>query len=269
MGSAPPWSWFAIAAVLVTNTARAEVVRSKDPIAIALVINGQESWVGNEDIERDPTSIHAGALKSLQIAIDEVDLASCGPAGSKATVISYANGAEIVVPMTSLRSIHGTALGLELDYYNKRGSDLVRGVRLAYTELVRVPAPRKAIIVVGDGTDSDGERAKPLLSDLKNELASSNIEVFALVYTPGTERSERPVVITSMVPTAKRVPSGRGLVAGLAEIVQRIQVGPPDEAPSTPPGAGNLRWLVAILAALAAIVVIALMAAARRRARKS
>ena len=200
-----------------------EYTEGKEPIAIALVINGQEIWVGNEEVEQDPTAAYQGALKNLEAAIDKMGLGTAGPPGSKGTLISYSNGAEIKVPMTDLKNINGAALGTEKDYYHKLGTDLVQGIQLAYAELKKVTASRKAMIIVGDGTDTDADKAKPALADLKKKLKAENIQAFAIVYKPREELNERPPVITSIVPQAKTVNTMDGIAASLAEIVELMK----------------------------------------------
>ena len=77
-----------------------EYVEGTETIAIALVINGQEIWIGNDDIETDENAKYQGVLKTLEAAIDKMGLPNAGPPGSKGLVISYSVGAEVKVAAT-------------------------------------------------------------------------------------------------------------------------------------------------------------------------
>ena len=115
-------------------TVKAEKLRDysegTETIAIALVINGQEIWIGNDEIETDPNSQYPGVLKNLEGAIDKLQLGNAGPQGSKGIVVSYSTGAEIKVPMGDLKLITGAALGSQKDYDGKIGTDMVQGITL-------------------------------------------------------------------------------------------------------------------------------------------
>lgn len=209
--------------VTVKATKLREYVEGKETLAIALVINGQEIWVGNEEVEQDPTAQQPGALKDLEAAIDKMGLANAGPPGSKGVLISYSNGAEVKVALTDLKNLTGASLGTEKDYYHHLGTDMVQGVQMAYSQLKQVATARKAMIVVGDGTDTNSDTAKPVLADLKKKCKAENIQLFAIVYKPREELNERPQVITSLVPNARLVRSKDDIAAALAEIVESMK----------------------------------------------
>ncbi len=107
-----------------------EYAEGTETIAIALVICGQEIWIGNEDVEQDPNAKYEGVLKNLQAAIDKLQLGAAEPPGSKGLVVSYSTGAEIKVPMGDLKLISGAALGVQKDYQHKVSTDMVSGVTL-------------------------------------------------------------------------------------------------------------------------------------------
>src|SRR5258706_9487328 len=88
-----------------------EYTEGTETIAIALVINGQEIWIGNDDYETDENAKYAGVLKNLEQAIDQLQLSTAGPAGTKGIVVSFSTGAEIKVNMGDLKLITGGALG--------------------------------------------------------------------------------------------------------------------------------------------------------------
>jgi hypothetical protein len=198
-----------------------------DTIAIALVLNGAELWVGNDACEKrnpetDPVPV-VGVLDKLEKAIDTMNLAKAGPSGSKAVVISYSNGAEVVSKMDELSKVSGASLGGQCNYFGKTGTNLVAGVEMAFKELKAVGATRKVMVIVGDGSDTDPEKAKVALAEYKKNCKQENIDVFAIIYVnkrPGDE--DKPNVVTIIAPTAKTVTQGEGIAAGLADIVTQM-----------------------------------------------
>jgi hypothetical protein len=196
-----------------------EYSEGTETIAIALVINGQEIWVGNDDYETDENAKYAGVLKNLEQAIDKLQLGNAGPAGSKGVVVSYSTGAEIKVPMGDLKAITGGALGGQKDYYRKIGTDMVQGITMGMAELSKVSTARKALIVVGDGTDTNPEGAKSQLKDLKEQARKQNIQLFAIVYKLNPDT---PVVLTTMIPGVKTVNSIDGIASELNAIIARM-----------------------------------------------
>jgi hypothetical protein len=197
-----------------------EYAEGTETIAIALVINGQEIWIGNEEIEPDPNAQYQGVLKNLEAAIDKLQLGSAGPPGSKGIVISYSTGAEVKVPMGDLKNITGGALGGQKDYRGKIGTDMVQGITMGIAELSKVSTPRKALIVVGDGNDTNNETAKSALAQLKKDAANAKINLFAIIYKSAV--SSEGNVITTMIPGAKPVNSIDGIAAELNAIIARM-----------------------------------------------
>jgi hypothetical protein len=197
-----------------------EYAEGTETIAIALVINGQEIWIGNEEIEPDPNAQYQGVLKNLEGAIDKLQLGSAGPPGSKGIVISYSTGAEIKVPMGDLKNITGGALGGQKDYRGKIGTDMVQGITMGIAELSKVSTPRKALIVVGDGNDTNNEAAKTALAQLKKDAANAKINLFAIIYKSAV--SSEGNVITTMIPGAKTVNSIDGIASELNAIIARM-----------------------------------------------
>jgi hypothetical protein len=192
-----------------------------ETIAIALVINGQMIWIGSDEIpDIDDNSKYPGVLKNLESAIDKLNLGSAGPPGSKGVVVSYSNGAEIKVQLGDLKNITGGALGEQKDYKNKIGTDMVSGISMAMGELQKAATARKALIVVGDGNDTNNEAAKPQLADMKKQAAGQGIQLFAIIYKDPI--SSEGAVITTMIPNAKTVNSSEGIAAELNSIIARM-----------------------------------------------
>ncbi len=197
-----------------------EYADGKETIAIALVINGQEIWIGNDEVETDENAKYAGVLKNLEAAIDKLQLGTAGPTGSKGMVVSYSQGAEIKVPMGPLDKITGGALGGQKDYRGKIGTDMTAGISMAMAELSKVTTDRKALIVIGDGNDTDNDKAKVSLAQMKKDAAKQNIQLFAVIYKSAV--SVEGNVITTMIPTAKTVNSIEGIQAEMNAIIAHM-----------------------------------------------
>jgi hypothetical protein len=159
-------------------------------------------------------------LKNLEAAIDKLQLGAAGPPGSKGLVVSYSQGAEVKVAMGPLDKITGGALGGQKDYRGKLGTDMVQGITMAMAELSKVTTDRKALIVVGDGNDTNNEAAKGALAQLKKEAGKQNIQLFAVIYKSAV--SSEGNVITTMIPTAKTVNSIDGIASELNAIIARM-----------------------------------------------
>lgn len=192
-----------------------------ETIAIALVFNGQEIWIGNDDIEpEESTSRYLGILKGLKTALQEVPFSTAGPAGSKGILISYSDKPEIKVPMGPLGAITAESLGTQKDYYRKLGTSMVEGITLALAELGSVTASRKALIVVCDGNDSSPETAKAALQNLKKQAAGDKIQTFAIIYKG--QMSDAANLITTMIPNAQTVTNAEGIAAAITSILKRM-----------------------------------------------
>jgi hypothetical protein len=194
----------------------------KETIAIVLVICGQKIWIGTDDYEEDPGAKYAGVLKNLQGAIDKLQLGNAGPTGSLGAVVSYATGSNVKVPMGELKLITGAALGSQQDYKRMLGTDMVQGVSTGIAMLKEVTAARKALIVVGDGNDTNPAAAKGQLAQLKKDAVKQNIQTFAVIYKSDVSDKERND-ITSMIPTAKTVNSIEGIASEMEFIIASMK----------------------------------------------
>ena len=203
---------------------RASVVRAyadgDEPVAVAFVISGEEIWTGNDTFETDDAALYFGALKGVESGIDMMALPQVVPHGSEATIVTYATGAQIAMPLGPIARLTGAALGSQLQYKNKIGDDLVSGITVGLHELERSSLPRKALIVIGDGNDTNNEAAKAQLAELKRQARTVGIDLFAIVYKSPV--SDPETVITAMIPAARTVNSFDGRAAELASISSRI-----------------------------------------------
>ncbi|MFT3695787.1 MAG: FHA domain-containing protein [Kofleriaceae bacterium] len=214
---------------------KADKVRSfaegKETIAIAIVVDGAEVWMGNDDLPSTGDSSgsgsgveagkYPGALKVLGPALDKLDLGANSPAGSQGMLITYGKGTATKVPMGDLKRVNGGALGTQKDYAGQGSSDMVQGITLAMAELSKVATARKALIVIGDGEDTNSVTAKPALADLKRLAATQNVETYAILFT-STIAGEGGISLTAMIPSARTVQSAEGIPTELAAITAKI-----------------------------------------------
>ncbi len=207
--------------VIIKASSKRDFNSGGETIAVALVINGQEVWIGNDDIEpEDSPSRYLGILKNLKTALQEVPFATAGPAGSKGILISYADKPEVKVAMGPLGSLNAEALGSQKDYYKKIGTAMVEGISLAMAELKNVSASRKALIVVCDGNDSNPDSAGAALANLKKEAQQQNIQTFAIIYKG--QLSDPANLINKMITQTQTVTNAEGIAAAIKGILLRL-----------------------------------------------
>ncbi len=198
-----------------------EYNQGTETVAIAIVMNGWEVWIGNEDmVPEDDPSRYPGVLKSLESALDRLSFKDAGPPGSLGTVITYADKAVVRIPMGPLSNITGSALGTQRDYFGTKGVEMVKGIELALAELHKVQTARKVLIVVCDGNDTNPEAAKGQLVNLKKQAAQDQIQTFAIIYKGALSQDGN--VISTMVPSTTTVNSADNIASTIANILARM-----------------------------------------------
>jgi hypothetical protein len=205
----------------IKPTSKREYNQGTEKLALAIVMNGWEIWIGNDDVlpEGDPSRF-PGVLKGLAAALDKVQFKDAGPAGSVGTVITYADNAVLRIPMGPLDRITGGALGTQKDYFGTQGQELVKGVDLALSELHKVQASRKVLIVVSDGLDKNMDAAKGQLTSLKARALGDQIQTFAIIYK-GAQSGEGNV-ISAMIPRPEVVNSADNIATSIQGILARM-----------------------------------------------
>jgi uncharacterized protein YegL len=194
--------------------------QGKETVAIALVIEGWEIWIGNDDLypEDDP-SRYPGVLKALQSALDTVVFKDIGPKGSKGVVITYGDKAVLRVPMGDLDQITGSKLGTQSDYKGTKGLELVKAVELGISELSKQTMPIKAIIVVSDGDDTNPETAKAQMMKLKTQAKEAGIQTFGIIYKGGISNDRN---FLSAFTSTSTVNSADNIVTSMKAIFTRM-----------------------------------------------
>jgi len=208
----------------IKPTSKRDYNQGSETLAVALVMNGGEYWIGNDDYRQAGDALYCpGVLKSLESALDKLSFKDAGPNGSVGMVITYADKIVTKVPMGPLGNISGGVLGSQTDYKETQGLELVKGIETAMSELHRVQAARKALIIVGDGKDTNPEAAKGQLALLKKQATQEGIQTFAIIYKGGLAlQEENPVVINAMVPGASTVNSADSIASSIQSILARM-----------------------------------------------
>ncbi|HEY0193605.1 MAG TPA: FHA domain-containing protein [Kofleriaceae bacterium] len=202
-------------------TTKRDYNQGTEKLAIAIVMNGWEIWIGNDKVlpEDDP-SRYPGVLEALESALEKVDFKNAGPPGSTGTVITYADKAVVRIPMGPLDKLSPSQLGTQKEYLGTKGVELVKGVDLGLTELHKVQAARKVLIVVCDGRDTNMEAAKGQLALLKQQAKTDQIQTFAIIYKGAL--SEDGNVISGMIPSTQTVNSADNIATAIAGILTRM-----------------------------------------------
>jgi hypothetical protein len=190
------------------------------PIAIAIVYEGQEIWIGNDEYELDDAAKYPGALNALIKAVDDSSLRKAGPPGSKIVVVTYATGAELRLAATDLASLTGSAFGNQREYRSHLGSDLLQGVTLALDQLVPLNTARKVMIVVGDGNDTNNDLAAPAFAELRQRAKDERVDTYAIVYK--SPLSAETSIVGDFVAGPKTVQSLSALRTELESIVAQL-----------------------------------------------
>jgi len=191
---------------------------SNETIAVVLLLEGHKLFIGNKTYEPDPDSVYEGVLEKLVPMVNEMP--NIGPPGSLGAIVVYHKGAEVKLPMGPLANMTGDKLGLEKDYDGKVTRDLVTGVAEALNQLKKVTTSRKALIIVGDGADTNIDNAKTQLAQIKKQCEQDRIELYGLNYTANI--GDELTAIKSLIPNVDIVQSIDGISSQMKAIVDRI-----------------------------------------------
>jgi hypothetical protein len=127
--------------------------------------------------------------------------------------VTYTDKAAIRLPIGPITKLDAAAFGVQKDYYNKIGTELVAGVELAVAELDKVKGGKKFLFVLGDGNDTNNELAGPRLTKLKATLEARDIQVVSFVYK--TALSAESIIIRNLGDHVE--------IVDLAELAPKLQ----------------------------------------------
>jgi hypothetical protein len=196
-----------------------------EPIAIALLVSKWTMWVGRDELPRNPSeSVYdPGALRPLQRALDEVRFAEIGPAKSQLALVLY--GAEVVVsPRVELSRFRSSDLGPQLFHQDVR-QRLMPALSVALDSLRAADAPRKALIVFGDGGDPDEDIAPATIA---NRARDEHVAMFAILWRPpsmGIKYKQHPHdPLEEIIPSAIRTTTTENFAAALRTVIAQFPV---------------------------------------------
>lgn len=157
-------------AAVAPGKAPVEVLTSGQATAVEIVFSGEQRWTDQQ-------------LETMESAIDHVQL----PLGSTVGAVSYSTGAKLRAEATPTSRFGAGWLGYPPLYRGATGSDLIQGVTLGMAELAKSSLPRKVLVIIGDGNDSDhSEAAKLKLRDLEKKGTDAHVVTHAILVPPFT-----------------------------------------------------------------------------------
>lgn len=207
--------------VQLKATSRRAYSQGNESVAIAIVMLGWEQWIGNDTYlpASDPTRVK-GVLDPLRAALDKLDLKGATPAGSLGMVVTYGMTAKIRLPMGPIDKLRGAALGTQKDYHREASFELMKGMELALAELDKAKTPRKVMLVLTDGNDTNNDAAKGKLSTLKKLAWRDRVEILAIVYKAADSGPED--LVASLTPWASTVTTREGLAPALQAFAKHL-----------------------------------------------
>lgn len=159
---------------------------SDEPLALVILVQGDERWIGNETYIENEDDKMEGAFVGVGPAIDA--LAKAGPAGSQGALIIFREGKpEVKQAMGELSKLSGASLGAQQDY-SGIGVPLVPALNEAWTMLGNMAGFRKALIVIGDGTGQKDDISTEL-RDIGKKLEETEVEIYTIHYSPVAQDS--------------------------------------------------------------------------------
>jgi hypothetical protein len=203
-------------------------IQGPDPIAIVVLIEGQQIWIGTDKVDVDPATQqpvsdndkYRGALEHLVTALEP--LGKAGPPQSLGAIMTYNDKVDIRQPMGPLAQLNGASLGTQKDYYGKQTTNLTSGVTEALAQLRKVPTPRKALLVIGSGTDTAPDRARAELKELKKQADTDRVELYGFTYQPEILPDPESIVLPVLIPGTKAANSGDTIRNEISGVVSKI-----------------------------------------------
>lgn len=198
---------------------------STQRLAVAIVMLGRESWIGNDRevpyLEAADPTRRSGVLIELRNTFDRLNFfKEAGPPGSLGMIITYGDRVDIRRPMGPLSAMSGHDFGSQIRYAGNTGNEMVIAIRTAVDELRWTAADRKVLIVLSDSTDTNPETARLVLPQLKQQALDARIETFAVVAKAPDSLGHD--LIPLMIADPQYVSSPAGLAASIANILAHL-----------------------------------------------
>jgi len=197
------------------------VVPGGNSVALVVLMQGGEVWVGNDDIEpAGEPSQYRGALKAIRAAVAKTSMTGF-PAGSQGAVLTYDDKVKTQRRMGPIEKLDADALGDQKTYYKTVGTALVSGVRTALAQLGKVAAGRRVLIILGDGSDTNNDAAKRQLRELAKKAAELHVEVRSIIWKGAL--SDEATVIGELDPTVSTAKTPEELTSQLAAVLKGVR----------------------------------------------
>lgn len=152
------------------------------PIAIALVVEANLAWMRTDVAPEDDVESRnrLSGFDFIQGLLREAVWTNT-PAGSTVTIVTYDEVAKLALAPTAIRSIPSNVLGRAEDF-NGVGQTPSTGLRLAIDQLREIQAPRKMVILVGNGVASDAAKEADAVAELVRSARAQRIDLGAIVF---------------------------------------------------------------------------------------
>ncbi len=201
---------------------------SNEPMAMVVLIQGDERWIGNEtyfeeDASEDGLAEAAlvGAFTGIGPMLDELNKA--GPPGSVAALVVYGEKVETKLPISDASKLTAGALGAQRDFQGEAGVSFLPGIDRAITLLTKQTGKRRILVIIGDGTGQAEDLRGPIRKR-KETLESLGAEVYTvqLSANPNDPPSGPQNMKTLGYTDAKKANSKDNLKAHAALFVESI-----------------------------------------------
>jgi hypothetical protein len=131
-----------------------------------VVFAGRASWTTQDLLP----------LEAIGKGLENLGLAP----GSTVGAIEYSTGASIRIPWERAEDVRASQIGRVADYEQRIGSDLVQGVAMGLAELAKQKQATKVLVIIGDGIDSNPDRAKSGLAALDIQARKLGVAIRAI-----------------------------------------------------------------------------------------
>jgi hypothetical protein len=155
--------------------AAAKVERGTDPVDVIVVVEGTETFMGNDGYAE--TEPRPGAHSAVAAALDR--LAKAGGPASAATLIVYGAKAEVRFD-GPLAQLTADKLGAQRDFKGATAGNLAAAIETGLQHLERRATPgRRYLVVLSGGANAGGPEP---LAALRKQLVQAKVEPHAIVF---------------------------------------------------------------------------------------
>jgi hypothetical protein len=209
-------------AVTLTATAVTPYINGHEPLGLVVVVEGHEIWMGNETyVEAGDPDQFSGAYAQVGKALDQ--LGKAGPPGSVGELIAYGNDVKVKLPRGPLTALGAAALGPQKDFAGVTARSLAAAADQAVADVVAMGTPRKVVLVIGDGGDTNPETARPLLTALRKKARDAGVELYGVYYVSGTIDGDLDLMRALLGGEVRTAVAAEALPAEVAAVIAKLQ----------------------------------------------